>query len=105
MIALDPALIVLCGGTILCSIGFVGWIYQLLGWEQKKMELWDEDRPAKKTLLHRYGGWLFFPMAIFGSETTSYSGNPNLGWFIIVATIVISLATPTVVGWLLKKSN
>ena len=61
---------------------------ELVGWEEKKIKLWNEDKPKEKSLLHRYGGWLFFPMGIFGGESNRISGNDDLGWILVSGTIV-----------------
>ena len=87
-------LLSICAGTVLCTVGFVGWILEIAGWEQKKMALWEEGLPAEKSLLHRFGGWLIWPMAALALEANSIAPYENLGIMIVVSTALACFLLP-----------
>ena len=60
---MDVTLFLLGSATALCTAGFFGWVLELAGWEEKKMAQWADGKPKERSLLHRYGGWLFFPIS------------------------------------------
>ena len=98
---MDITLILLSVGTIVCSLGFMGWLLELVGWEEKKMKLWEEGKSKKKSLLHRFGFWLFFPMAIFANETGDHAESLGLGWTLVFATIALVFLIPYMSVWLI----
>ena len=86
--------LLICSATALCTAGFVGWVYELAGWEDKKIAQWANGKPKERSLLHRYGGWLFFPMLTFVSEANHVSSSDFLGYVILFSTIGLIIAGP-----------
>jgi hypothetical protein len=91
---MDMTIFVLGSATALCTAGFVGWLLELAGWEDKKMSQWAEGKPKERSLLHRYGGWLFFPMIILVGESNHVSSSEVLGYLIQFSTIGLIIAGP-----------
>jgi len=91
---MDMIIFVLGSATALCTAGFVGWLLELAGWEDKKMSQWAEGKPKERSLLHRYGGWLFFPMIILVGESNHISSSEVLGYLIQFSTIGLIIAGP-----------
>ena len=85
---MDMTIFVLGSATALCTAGFVGWLFELAGWEDKKMSQWAEGKPKERSLLHRYGGWFFFPMIIL------VASSEVLGFLILFSTIGLIIAGP-----------
>ena len=44
---MNTTLIFLSVGTILCALGFGGWVLELVGWEEKKMKEFLEEEDNK----------------------------------------------------------
>ena len=41
---MDMTIFVLGSATALCTAGFVGWLFELAVWEDKKMSQWAEGK-------------------------------------------------------------
>lgn len=65
------------------------------------MALWGKGLPAKRSLLHRFGGWLIWPMATLALEANSIAPYENLGVMIVVSTALIYLLLPYLLARLL----
>ena len=96
---MNTELIIYCLMAALSTAGLAGWVYAFLGWEEKKMALWDEGKPAKKSLLQRYGLLLVFPALIGASEVNRISGSDYLGWILIVGTAAFCFVAPMLTLW------
>ena len=91
---MNAELIVYSVLTVLATIGLVGWVFELAGWEDKKLALWSEGKPKEKSLLHRFGFLLAVPMIITASQAVSVSGYSWLGGALILGTITTCFAAP-----------
>ena len=89
---MNSVLIVYCVLTALTTVGLIGWVFEMVGWEDKKTALWREDKPAERSLLHRFGFLLAFPMILTAAEANRISGYSWLGWALTLGTIVICVA-------------
>ena len=89
---MNSVLVVYCVLTVLATLGLVGWVFELVGWEDTKMALWNEGKPAERTLLHRFGFLLVFPMILAAAEANRISGYAWLGWALTLGAIVIAVA-------------
>jgi hypothetical protein len=98
---MDVTLFLLGSATALCTAGFFGWVLELAGWEEKKMAQWADGKPKERSLLHRYGGWLFFPMFLLASLTNDGSRSEFLGFVIMFSTIGLIIAGPFLLWGLL----